>query len=76
MKEFFMIGILCMINPITGIEQCVYIHEDPIVFYHEKTCNDLIIKKTNEIGVNLIKSGVQISQLRMTCTVDKSKQNT
>ncbi len=76
MKEFFMIGILCTINPITGVEQCAYINEDPIVYYYEKTCNDLAVKKVNEIGVNLTKSGVKISQLRMTCIVDNSKVNT
>ena len=76
MKEFFLFGILCTINPMTGVEQCAYIHEDPIVLYYEKTCNDLVVKKVNEIGVNLSTAGVKISQLKMTCTVDKSKQNT
>ena len=60
----------------TGVEQCAYINEDPIIYYYEKTCNDLAVKKVNEIGVNLTKSGVKISQLRMTCIVDNSKVNT
>ena len=60
----------------TGVEQCAYINEDPIVYYYEKTCKDLAVKKVNEIGVNLTKSGVKISQLRMTCIVDNSKVNT
>mgnify|MGYP001091595696 FL=1 len=76
MKEFFLFGILCTINPMTGVEQCAYINEDPIIYYYEKTCNDLAVKKVNEIGVNLTKSGVKISQLRMTCIVDNSKVNT
>jgi hypothetical protein len=76
MKEFFLFGILCTINPMTGVEQCAYINEAPIVYYYEKTCNDLAVKKVNEIGINLTKSGVKISQLRMTCIVDNSKVNT
>ena len=76
MKEFFLFGILCTINPMTGVEYCAYINEDPIVYYYEKTCKDVAVKKVNEIGVNLIKSGVKISQLRMTCIVDNSKVNT
>jgi hypothetical protein len=76
MKEFFLFGILCTINPMTGVEQCAYINEDPIIYYYEKTCNDLAVKKVNEIGINLTKSGVKISQLRMTCIVDNSKVNT
>ena len=76
MKEFFLFGILCTINSMTGVEQCAYINEDPIIYYHEKTCKDLAVKKVNEIGVNLTKSGVKISQLRMTCIVDNSKVNT
>ena len=76
MKEFFLFGILCTINPMTGVEQCAYINEDPIIYHSEQTCNDLAVKKVNEIGINLTKSGVKISQLRMTCIVDNSKVNT
>jgi hypothetical protein len=76
MKEFFLFGILCTINPMTGVEQCAYINEAPIVYYYEKTCKDVAVKKVNEIGINLTKSGVKISQLRMTCIVDNSKVNT
>ena len=76
MKEFFMFGILCTLNPMTGVEYCAYINEDPIVYYYEKTCNDLVVKKVNEIGVNLTEVGVKITQLNMACIVDKSKVNT
>jgi hypothetical protein len=76
MKEFFMIGILCVLEPFSGIEKCVFINEDPIKYYDEKTCVDLTYKKINEIGTNLTSEGIQITQLKMTCIVDKFKQNT
>jgi len=76
MKEFFLFGILCTINPMTGVEHCAYINEDPIVYYYEKTCKDVAVKKVNEIGVNLTEVGVKITQLKMACIVDKSKVNT
>ena len=37
---------------------------------------DVAVKKVNEIGVNLTEVGVKITQLKMSCIVDKSKQNT
>ena len=76
MKEFFLFGILCTINPMTGVEQCAYINEDPIIYYDEKTCKDLAVKKVKEIGVNLTEVGVKITQLKMACIVDNSNVNT
>ena len=76
MKEFFMIGILCVLEPFSDTERCAYINEDPIKYYDEKTCVDLTYKKINEMGTNLTSEGIQITQLKMTCIVDKSKQNT
>jgi hypothetical protein len=76
MKEFFLFGILCVLESFSGIEKCAYIHEDPIKYYDEKTCMDLAYKKVNEMGTNLTSEGIQITQLKMNCIVDKSKQNT
>lgn len=76
MKEFFMMGVLCMINPVTSMNQCMYIHEDPIIYYSEEDCKTAAVKKVNEMGTNLTSEGIQITQLKMNCIVDKSKQNT
>ena len=76
MKEFFMMGMLCLINPMTGQEQCAFIHEDPIMHYPESVCKEKAVKKVNEMGVNLTSKGFEISQLYMNCLVDKNRLNT
>ena len=76
MKEFFMMGMLCLINPLTGQEQCAFIHEDPIMYYPEKVCEEKAVEKVNEMGVNLTERGFEISQLYMKCLVDKNRLNT
>ena len=76
MKEFFMMGMLCLINPVTGQEQCAFIHEDPILFYTEEICNVEAVKKVNEMGVNLTARGFKITELYMNCLVDKNRLNT
>ena len=76
MKEFFMMGILCVINPMTTITQCMVIHEDPIIYYTEDDCKTAAVKKVNEMGTNLTSQGINISQLSIRCVVDKSKLNT
>ena len=47
MKEFFMMGMLCLINPMTGQEQCALIHEDPIMYYSKSVCKQEAVKKVN-----------------------------
>lgn len=76
MKEFFMMGVLCLINPVTSMDQCMYLNEDPIKYYTEEDCKTLAVKKVNEMGTNLTSQGFVISQLSITCVVDKSKLNT
>ena len=76
MKEFFMMGVLCVINPVTSMNQCMYIHEDPIIYYTEEDCKIAAVKKVNEMGTNLTSQGFNISQLSIKCVVDKSKLNT
>lgn len=76
MKEFFMMGMLCLINPMTGQEQCALIHEDPIMYYSKSVCKQEAVKKVNEMRVNLTSNGFEISKIFMNCLVDKNKLNT
>tara|TARA_R100001509_G_scaffold99600_1_gene58230 strand:- start:1541 stop:1771 length:231 start_codon:yes stop_codon:yes gene_type:complete len=76
MKEFFMMGMLCLINPMTGQEHCAFIHEDPIIYYPKNICEEKVVKKVNEMGVNLTKKGFEITELYMNCLVDKNRLNT
>ena len=71
-----MMGMLCLINPMTGQEQCAFIHEDPIRYYSESVCKQEAVKKVNEMGVNLTARGFEITQLYMNCLVDKNRLNT
>ena len=75
MKEFFIIGYLCLINPITDFEHCAFLNEEPIKFYYEDECDDKTLKKVNEIGTKLTNQGFTITDLKMWCTVDKSRLN-
>jgi len=76
MKEFFMMGVLCLINPMTGHEHCAMLHEDPIVFYQQNVCKVEAVKKVNKIAVEMNEKGFQITKIFMNCVVDKDKQNT
>jgi len=76
MKEFFMMGVLCLINPMTGHEHCAMLHEDPIVFYQQNVCKVEAVKKVNKIAVEMNEKGFQISKIFMNCVVDKEKKNT
>jgi|TARA_R100000084_G_C4589574_1_gene117764 hypothetical protein len=76
MSEFFLMGVLCLIDPFTGTQHCAYINEDPIVFYSQEQCNKRKDEKATEIAVNLTSRGFTISYLNVTCIVDKKKKNT
>ena len=76
MKEFFLIGLLCLVDPFTGTNHCAYINEDPIVLYTEEQCATRKHEKANEIAVNLTSRGFNISYLDVSCIVDKNKKNT
>jgi hypothetical protein len=76
MSEFFLMGLLCLIDPLTGTNHCAYINENPIVFYTETQCAKRKVEKANEIALNLTSRGFHISYLDVTCIVDKNRKNT
>ena len=76
MSEFFLMGLLCLIDPFTGTKHCAYINENPIVYYTEKECAERADEKANEIAVNLTSRGFQISFIDMVCIVDNNRKNT
>ena len=76
MSEFFLLGVLCVLDLSSAMERCSYIQENPIKFYKESKCKQLAIKKVNEIGANLTSQGIKVTQLKIACVVDKDKLNT
>ena len=76
MKEFFMMGVLCLLNPINGEEHCAMLHEDPIMYYEKKECKIAADQKVNKIAVEMTEKGFTITKIFMNCVVDKNKQNT
>jgi len=76
MSEFFLMGLLCLIDPLTGTNHCAYINENPIVYYNKNECANRKVEKANEIAVNLTSRGFQISYLDMQCILDSNKKNT
>ena len=76
MSEFFLLGVLCILDLSSAMERCSYIQENPIKFYRESECKELAVKKVNEIGANLTSKGIKVTQLKIACVVDKNKLNT
>lgn len=76
MNEFFMFGVLCLLSPISGLEECAYITEQPKKFYFENECYAQAVEKVNEMGMDLTAKGFHITHLQIYCVVDNMKQNT
>lgn len=76
MKEYFLAGIICLLNPISDQPQCLKFHEDPINYYSLDECKVIATQKVNEIGANFASQGFQILDLRIACMVDKDQKNT
>lgn len=76
MAEYFMIGILCLINPLSGEQNCAYINENPIKYYTKEICHQNAVKKVNEMADNLTSKGFTVTHLAINCVVDNKKQNT
>ena len=76
MKEFFLYGLICLINPVSGMEECNYFHETEQKFYTKEVCETLAVQKVNEMAYNFTSEGFTVTRLQIACLVDKTKKNT
>ena len=76
MKEYFLAGLICFLNPIIEQPVCMQFKEDPIVYYSLEQCKMLATTKINEIAANFTSQGFQILELKIVCLVDKVSKNT
>jgi len=76
MKEYFLAGLICLLNPISDRPYCMQFKEDPIVYYSLEQCKMLATTKINEIAANFTSQGFQILELKIVCLVDKVSKNT
>ena len=76
MKEYFLAGLICFLNPIIEQPVCMQFYEDPIVYYSLKQCKVVANKKVNEMADNFTSEGFEILELKIACLVDKNLKNT
>jgi hypothetical protein len=76
MKEYFLAGLICLLNPISDRPYCMQFKEDPIVYYSLEECKAVATTKVNEIAANFTSQGFQILELKIVCLVDKVSKNT
>ena len=76
MKEYFLAGLICLLNPISDRPYCMQFKEDPIVYYSLEQCKAVATTKVNEIAANFTSQGFQIIELKIVCLVDKVSKNT
>jgi len=76
MANYIIIGLLCLINPLTGREECAWINESPIIYYEKNTCLIKKDKKAAEIAVGFNSKGFEITVLDLQCIVDNKNKNT
>jgi hypothetical protein len=76
MKEYFIAGMICLLNPVSDMPQCFNFHEDPINYYNLEDCKAFSTQKANEMADNFTANGFQILELRIACLVDKQHKNT
>jgi hypothetical protein len=50
MKEYFLAGMICLLNPISDQPQCFNFHEDPIKYYNLEDCKAVSSQKANEMA--------------------------
>ena len=76
MKEYFLAGLICLLNPISDRPYCMQFKEDPIVYYSLEQCKAVATRKVNEIASNFTSQGFQILELKIVCLVDRVSKNT
>lgn len=76
MKEYFLFGMLCLVSPFSGAQNCAYMNEDPIKYYDQNTCEKRKVEKTAEIATSFTEKGFEISYLELNCVVDNRNKNT
>jgi hypothetical protein len=76
MKEYFLAGLICLLNPISDRPYCMQFKEDPIVYYSLEQCKAVATTKVNEIAANFTSQNFQILELKIVCLVDKVSKNT
>ena len=76
MKEYFLAGLICLLNPVSDRPHCMQFKEDPIVYYSLEQCKAVATTKVNEIASNFTSQGFQILELKIVCLVDKVSKNT
>ena len=70
MTEYFLLGVLCLVSPITGQPECAYLNENPIIYYTKEECNIRKVEKTTEMAANLTSKGFEISYIDIQCILD------
>jgi len=76
MKEYFLAGFICLLNPVNERPHCIQFYEDPRIYYSLEVCKDKAHQKVNEIGANFTEKGFNILNLKVFCLVDNSEKNT
>jgi len=76
MKEYFLAGFICLLNPVNERPHCISFFEDPRIYYSLEVCKDKAQQKVNKIGVNFTEKGFNILDLKVFCLVDNNEKNT
>ena len=76
MKELFMMGLICLLNPVNEQPYCLNFFEDPKNYYVLEDCKLAATEKVNKIKDNFTERGFIIIRLQIACVVDNNKLNT
>ncbi len=76
MKEYFLAGLICLLNPVNERPHCIQFYEDPTIYYSLDKCKIKAHEKVNEIAVKFNEKGFTILDLKVLCLIDKAEKNT